>query len=84
VLAKYFFKRKFVSLWSKKVKDIMKNLQKAAGKLFDYAAATNMSFFGFEGEPSGYFLIFIFCSIAYLIGWLVMKALVPEYKPIAE
>ena len=59
-------------------------IQKVAGKLFDYAGATKMSFLGFEGEPSGYFIIFIFCAIAYLIGWFVMKALVPEYKLIAE
>jgi ACS family hexuronate transporter-like MFS transporter len=57
-------------------------IQRGAGKLFDYAGSTEMSFLGFKGEPSGYFIIFIGCSVAYLIGWVVIKALVPKYKPI--
>ncbi|KKX48003.1 hypothetical protein L950_0223500 [Sphingobacterium sp. IITKGP-BTPF85] len=35
---------------------------------------------GFEGEPAGYFIIFSFCAIAYLIAWVGMKALVPKMK----
>lgn len=57
-------------------------LQKSAGKLFVHAGETNMAFLGFEGKPAGYFIIFCFCAIAYLIGWVVMKSLVPKYKPI--
>ena len=53
-----------------------------SGKLFDYAAQTQMSFMGFQGKPAGYFIIFCICSVAYLLGWCVMKALVPRYKPI--
>jgi ACS family hexuronate transporter-like MFS transporter len=41
-----------------------------------------MTFLGFEGKPAGYFVIFIVCALAYLIGWVVMKTLVPKYKPI--
>lgn len=59
-------------------------LQKAAGALFVHAGETNMTFWGFEGKPAGYFIIFCFCAIAYLIGWLVMKSLVPQYKPIRD
>ncbi len=51
-----------------------------SGKLFDYAAETNMSFMGFVGKPAGYFIIFCICAVAYLIGWTVMKILVPKYK----
>ena len=51
-----------------------------SGKLFDYAAETNMTFMGFEGKPAGYFIIFCICGVAYLIGWCIMKALVPKYK----
>lgn len=51
-----------------------------SGRLFDYAAATNMQFMGFEGKPAGYFIIFCICGVAYLVGWLIMKALVPKYK----
>jgi ACS family hexuronate transporter-like MFS transporter len=55
-------------------------LQKSAGKLFTYAEGVNMQFMGFEGKPAGYFIIFCICAVAYLIGWVVMKALVPRYK----
>ncbi len=41
-----------------------------------------MKFFGFEGIRAGYFIIFCICAVAYLIGWIVMKMLVPKYKPI--
>ena len=44
-----------------------------SGILFDYAAETQMVFFG-------YFIIFCICAVAYLIAWCVMKALVPKYK----
>ena len=57
-------------------------LQKVAGNLFVYADETQMTFMGFEGKPAGYFIIFCVCSVAYLIGWVIMKALVPKYKVI--
>jgi ACS family hexuronate transporter-like MFS transporter len=41
-----------------------------------------MEFMGFSGKPAGYFTIFCICAIAYLIGWTIMKSLVPKYKPI--
>ncbi len=57
-------------------------INKGSGNLFDYAAQTNMQFMGFEGKPAGYFIIFCICAVAYLLGWCIMKALVPKYKPI--
>ncbi len=51
-----------------------------SGKLFDYAAETHMKFLGFEGKPAGYFIIFCVCAVAYLLGWTIMKVLVPRYK----
>ena len=57
-------------------------LQYVAGELFVYAGETNMAFMGFEGKPAGYFVIFCVCAVAYPIGWCIMKALVPKYKPI--
>ena len=57
-------------------------LQWVAGDLFVYAGEPNMHFLGFEGKPAGYFVIFCVCAVAYLIGWMVMKSLVPKYKPI--
>lgn len=59
-------------------------VQKVAGNLFTFAenAGSGFSFLGFEGKPAGYFVMFCFCGIAYLIAWSVMKCLVPKYKPI--
>ena len=57
-------------------------IQKGAGILFTYSGDTNMQFMGFEGKPAGYAIVFIFCAVAYLIGWIVMKMLVPKYKVI--
>ncbi len=37
---------------------------------------------GFSGKPAGYFIIFCYCGIAYLLSWVIMKALVPKYKPV--
>ena len=43
---------------------------------------TAMQCMGFEGKPAGYFVVFCICAVAYLIGGIVMKTLVPKYKPI--
>ena len=59
-------------------------INKGSGKLFDYSANTNMKFMGFEGITAGYFIIFSICAVAYLIGWVVMKRLVPKYKPVTD
>ena len=55
-----------------------------SGKLFTYAEQQGAAFqfMGFEGKPAGYMIIFCICAVAYLIGWSVMKLLVPKYKPI--
>ncbi len=57
-------------------------INKSSGILFDYADATQMEFMGFQGKPAGYFIIFCICGVSYLIGWTVMKLLVPRYKVI--
>lgn len=57
-------------------------INKSSGKLFDYAKETDMAFMGFKGIEAGYFIIFSICAVCYLIGWSVMKSLVPVYKPI--
>lgn len=55
-------------------------INKGSGMLFDHSAETNMKFFGFEGVHAGYFIIFSICAVTYLIGWAIMKALVPRMK----
>lgn len=58
-------------------------INKGSGRLFTHAEETGMQFMGFQGKEAGYFIIFSICAVAYLIGWVIMKALVPKYKPIA-
>jgi MFS transporter, ACS family, hexuronate transporter len=41
-----------------------------------------MEFFGYTGKPAGYCIVFGYCAVAYLVGWLCMKALVPHYKKV--
>ncbi len=62
-----------------------------SGKFFDWAAELSIekvgmenafTFFGFDGKPAAYMVVFCICAVAYLIGWCIMKALVPKYKPI--
>ncbi len=59
-------------------------INKGAGKLFTYAEAQGEAFrfLGFEGKPAGYMIIFCVCAVAYLVGWCIMKVLVPKYKPV--
>ncbi|WP_293308663.1 MFS transporter [Pedobacter sp. UBA5917] len=57
-------------------------INKSSGLLFDYTGKNSVVFMGFKGEEAGYFIIFSICSVCYLIGWIVMKTLVPKYKVI--
>ena len=59
-------------------------INKGSGMLFTYAEEQGAAFqlMGFEGKPAGYMIIFCICAVAYLIGWSVMKLLVPKYKPV--
>jgi len=59
-------------------------INKGSGVLFEHAGKTQMQFAGFTGKEAGYFIIFSICAVAYLIGWMVMKSLVPKYKPITD
>lgn len=59
-------------------------INSGSGMLFTYAEnqGAAFSFLGFEGKSAGYMIIFCICAVAYLIGWTIMKTLVPKYKPI--
>ena len=59
-------------------------INKGSGMLFDHAAQMGeaFKFAGFTGKPAGYMIIFCVCAVAYLIGWSVMKTLVPKYEPV--
>ena len=57
-------------------------INKGSGMLFTYADQVQMSMFSFTGKPAGYFIVFCICGVAYLVGWCIMKLLVPRYKKI--
>jgi ACS family hexuronate transporter-like MFS transporter len=50
---------------------------KIGGALFDHYKALGHI-------QTGYTIMFTFCAVGYLIAWMVMKALVPKYKPITD
>jgi ACS family hexuronate transporter-like MFS transporter len=50
-------------------------MSKLGGALFDH-------YKGLGHIQTGYTIMFAICAMAYLVAWLVMKALVPKYKPI--
>ena len=59
-------------------------INKGSGVLFDYTEQAQTQFMGFKGIEAGYFIIFSICAFMYLIGWTIMKTLVPVYKPIID
>lgn len=52
-------------------------ISKVGGSLFDHYKALGHI-------ETGYTIMFAICAVAYLIAWVVMKALVPKYKPITD
>ena len=59
-------------------------INKSAGKLFTYAgnAGDAFCFCGYSGKPAGYMVLFSYCAIAYIAGWICMKSLVPRYEKV--
>ena len=59
-------------------------INKGSGAFFTWADGQGaaFSFFGFDGKPAAYMIVFCICAVAYLIGWTIMKSLVPKYKPV--
>lgn len=53
-------------------------INKGSGMLFDYSLVQ------WGSKTPGYTIVFAFCALAYLVGWTVMKTLVPTYKPISD
>jgi ACS family hexuronate transporter-like MFS transporter len=52
-------------------------LSKLGGALFDHYKALGHI-------ETGYTIMFAICAVSYLIAWIVMKSLVPSYKPITD
>ena len=66
-------------------------INKGSGSFFTWADGLSIEkvgienafqFFGFDGKPAAYMVVFCICAVAYLVGWCIMKTLVPKYKPI--
>ncbi len=53
------------------IEDLLKALSKSGSEVVN-------------GINTGYMIIFAICSVAYLIGWVIMKSLVPKYKVITD
>lgn len=52
-------------------------VSKVAGALFDHYQALGHI-------ETGYTIMFTFCAVAYLAAWIIMKSLVPKFKPITD
>ena len=52
-------------------------MSKLGGALFDHYKALGHI-------ETGYTIMFTICALAYLVAWIVMKSLVPKYKPITD
>lgn len=50
-------------------------ISKVAGSLFDHYDALGHI-------ETGYTIMFSFCAVAYLLAWVIMKSLVPKFRPI--
>lgn len=48
-------------------------ISKSAGYLFDH-------YKGLGSIETGYYMMFIFCGLAYLLAWFIMRTLVPKHK----
>ena len=52
-------------------------ITKIGGALFDHYKALGHI-------ETGYTIMFSFCAIAYILAWIIMKSLVPKYKPVTD
>lgn len=50
--------------------------------LENFAAANDMVLV--DGISTGYLIVFSVCAVAYLFAWVIMKILVPKFKPITD
>ena len=58
----------------------------SSSMLFSYAGTSGaeFTFLGYEGKQAAYMIIFSCFSVMYLIGWGIMKALIPENDSIRK
>ena len=64
-------------------KEITEQLQSIDTSMFDQLLQLQKPLVATEMNTS-YTIMFAICAVAYLIAWIVMKSLVPKYKPITD
>ena len=64
-------------------KEVTEQLQTIDAGMFDKLLQLQKPLVAAEMTTS-YTIMFAICAFAYLIAWLVMKSLVPKYKPITD
>jgi ACS family hexuronate transporter-like MFS transporter len=55
-----------------------------SGALLTYAEShgDSFTFISYNGKSAGYMIIFCVCAVAYMIGWGIIKTLVPNFRPV--
>lgn len=51
-----------------------------SGKLFRYTEVTQTCYVGFQGKAAGYFMVFSYCAVAYLVGWCMLRLFTTRVK----
>lgn len=51
-------------------------VNKGSGLLFDFSISN------WGGASTGYTIVFSYCAVAYIAGWLCMKLFTPKFSPI--
>jgi len=64
-------------------KEVADQLQSIDAGMFDKLLQIQKPLVAAEMNTS-YTIMFAICAVAYLIAWVVMKSLVPKYKPISD
>ncbi len=53
-------------------------VNKGSGVIFDYSIET------WGSAETGYTIVFSYCAVAYIIGWICMKAFTPKFNPVKD
>ncbi len=68
---------------SKLPKEVVSQIQSVDSSMFDQLLQIQKPLVQAQ-MTTAYTIMFVFCGVAYLIAWVVMKSLVPKYKPITD
>ncbi len=63
--------------------DVVDQLKQVDSKSYDVLAKLQSELV-LDQMTTSYTIVFVFCALAYIIAWFLMKSLVPKYKPITD